>query len=388
MAAVHRTDAVFVGGGVIGLSAAWSAARRGIAVTVVDPAPGHGASWVAAGMLAPVSEAEFGEEPLTRLLIAGAARWPSFATELEDASGDEVGYRRCGTVMVAADASDRAVVDELVGYRRRLGLEATALTASACRALVPSLAPQIRGGAEIPGDHQVDNRRLVAALLTACRRAGVSFLPRRVTSIVTAADGSADGVELDDRSTVPAGAVVVVAGSETGLVGGVAPGVLPPVRPVKGHVVRLQGPADRPLLERTVRGLVHGRPCYLVPRHDGSVVVGATSEERGFDRSVQAGAVHALLDDARTLVPGIDELELVECLAGLRPGSPDNAPVVGWTSVARLAVASGHYRNGVLLAPLTADAIAAILSSGALPAAMAGFTPARLTAGPPARAGR
>ena len=158
---------------------------------------------------------------------------------------------------------------------------------------------------------------------------------------------------------------------------GLPEGALPSVRPVKGHVVRLRGPAERPLLERTVRGLVHGRPCYLVPRRDGSLVVGATSEERGFDTSVQAGAVHALLDDARALVPGVDELELVECLAGLRPGSPDNAPFVGWTAVEGVAVATGHYRNGMLLAPITAEAVAALLCGEPVPAPMAAFPPSR-----------
>jgi glycine oxidase len=136
---------------------------------------------------------------------------------------------------------------------------------------------------------------------------------------------------------------------------------------VKGHILRLQGSAERPLLERTIRGIVHGRSCYLVPRSDGSVVVGATVEERGFDHQVQAGAVHDLLDDARTLVPGIDELELLECGVGLRPGSASNSPFVGWTGVPGLAVAAGHFRNGILLAPLTAEAVVGLLTDGRVP---------------------
>jgi glycine oxidase len=381
-----EADAIFVGGGAIGLSGAWQASRQGLRVTVVDPAPGRGASWVAAGMLAPVTEAGFGEEPLVRLLVAGADRWAAFAADLTEAGGADVGYRPCGTVVVAVDGSDRAVVDAFLAFRQALGLRAARLSASECRRLVPALAPGVRGGAEVPGDHQVDNRLLLAALLAACERSGVTMVREAAEAVAVGPGGAAVGVRVAGGRVLSAGAVVVAAGAESGLLTGVPEGVLPPVRPVKGHVVRLRGPVDRPLLSQTVRGLVHGRPCYLVPRRDGSVVVGATSEERGFDRSVQAGAVHALLDDARTLVPGVDELELVECLAGLRPGSPDNAPFVGWTSVPRLAVATGHYRNGILLAPITAEAVASLLAGGRVPEPLAAFGPSRAglgTAGAP-----
>lgn len=386
-----EADVIFVGGGVIGLSGAWQAARHGLRVTVVDPAPGRGASWVAAGMLAPVTEAGFGEERLSRLLVAGAGRWADFAADLVDASGTDVGYRPCGTVMVAVDGSDRAVVDELLAFQQALGLDVARLSASECRQLVPALAPGVRGGALASHDHQVDNRRLLAALLAAGERSGVTMVREPVGAVALGPDGTATGVRLAGGRVLAAGAVVVAAGAESGRLAGVPEGALPPVRPVKGHVVRLRGPADRPLLWQTVRGLVHGRPCYLVPRLDGSLVVGATSEERGFDRTVQAGAVHALLDDARALVPGIDELELVECLAGLRPGSPDNAPFVGWTSVGRLAVAAGHYRNGILLAPITAEALASLLRGGTVPEPLATFGPSRAgpgSAGTPVAVGR
>jgi len=364
-------DAIVIGGGVIGLSCAWKASLQGVQVTVVDPNPGRGASWVAAGMLAPVTEATFGEEQLTRLLVAAAEHWPAFAAEL----GGDVGYRRCGTVVVAVDASDRAVVDQLLGFQHALGLSAERLSPSECRRLVPALAPGVRGGAHVPGDHQVDNRRLLGALLDACREAGVTFVDRLAVSVELGLDKEATGVALDDGRRLDAGAVVVAAGAHSACLEGLPDGTLPYVRPVKGHVVRLRG--DEPVIDRTVRGLVHGRPCYLVPRQDGSLVVGATAEERGFDATVQAGAVHALLDDARSLVPGVDELALEECQSGLRPGSVDNGPYVGWTSVPRLAVASGHYRNGMLLAPMTALAVAALLTEGDLPATLAAFSPQR-----------
>lgn len=374
--ALGSLDALFVGGGVIGLSSAWEAAQRGIRVAVVDPAPGHGASWVAAGMLAPVSETTFGEEDLVRVLLGSAQRWPTFAARLEEATGLGTGFRDSGTLAVALDASDRAVVDQLVGFQTELGLAARRVSASECRALEPALAPGIRGGAELPADHQVDNRKLVAALLAACAAAGVPVIEARVHALRTDATGAVRGVALESGRTLDARAVVVTAGAQTPMIAGVPDGSLPPVRPVKGHVVRLRVRGPDPVLGRTVRGLVRGRMCYLVPRADGSVVIGATSEERGYDTTVQAGAVHALLDDARALVPAVDEWELTECIAGLRPGSPDNGPWVGPTSVEGLVVATGHYRNGILLTPITAEAVATYLESGSVPAPLDAFTPA------------
>jgi glycine oxidase len=213
----------------------------------------------------------------------------------------------------------------------------------------------------------------------ACRRAGVAFVEDRAVGANVNA-GRVVGVELSAGGTVAAGAVVLCAGFESGALGGVTPDALPPVRPVKGQIIRLRVPDDpgsAPRLQRTVRALVHGRSCYLVPRDDGSLVVGATVEERGVDTSVRAGPVLELLEDAREVVPGIDELELVECSAGLRPGSPDNAPIVGWTSSAGLMVATGHYRNGILQAPLTADVVASLLCGQPAPGVMAPFGPER-----------
>ncbi len=370
-------DAVVVGGGVIGLTAAWRSAQAGLSVTVIDPLPGHGASWAAAGMLAPVTEAHYGEEPLVRLNIAAAERWPTFAHELESNSGVPVGYLQHGTLVVAADASDRAAIDEVLEFQQSLGLRARRLSAPACRTLEPSLAPGIRGGVDVPGDHQVDNRQLIAALLTACRQAGVSMITDRADRVVCAPGGRAEGVELRDGGIVRTASVVIAAGCWSNQLGGLPVGTLPSVRPVKGLTLRVAGRAGIPLLRRTVRGLVHGRTCYLVPRDDGSAVVGATVEEKGFDDTVEVGAVHALLRDARTIVPGLDEYELVETTTGLRPGSPDNAPAIGWTNVAGVLVATGHYRNGILLAPLTADTVAALLTGGTAPDAVVPFGPER-----------
>jgi glycine oxidase len=354
MARVH-----VVGGGVIGLSCAWTLSRNGHEVTVVTPTPGRdGAAWVAAGMLAPVTEAQFGESALTALFLEGSRLWPAFASALEAAAGQAIGYDTSGTVTVALDASDRASLDDLLAYQHALGLSAHRRSASECRRLVPALSPALRGGVEVPGDHQVDNRALLAALVEACRNGGVDFVEAAVAALAVGPE-----LVLADGSRLSPDHVVLAAGIGLPTISGLARAGLPEVRPVKGHILRL-GPArdDRtPLLPRTVRGLVHGRSVYLVPRLDGSVVVGATVEERGLDRTVQAGAVHELLCDARAIVPGVDELELLEAATGLRPATADNTPRIGWTGLDGVAVATGHYRSGILLAPLTAAAIVDLL---------------------------
>ena len=352
-----------VGGGVIGLACAWELSRNGHDVTLVAPGPvpgRDGASWVAAGMLAPVTEAQFGESALTRLLMEGAACWPAFAAALEGATGLDVGYNTTGTVTVALDASDRASLDDLLAYQHALGLEAHRRSASECRALVPALSPALRGGIEVPGDHQVDNRALLAALVEACRGRGVTFVEGTVAALAAGPE-----VVLADGRRLRPDHVVLAAGTGLPAIDGLAGAGLPCLRPVKGHILRL-GPADgatpsAPFLDRTVRGLVHGRSVYVVPRRDGSVVVGATVEERGTDTAVRVGAVHELLCDARAIVPGVDELELVEAATGLRPATPDNMPRIGWTEIDGVVAAVGHYRNGVLLAPLTATAVADLI---------------------------
>ncbi len=363
-----------VGGGVIGLACAWELSRNGHEVTVVAPAPGRdGASWVAAGMLAPVTEAQFGESALTALLLEGARRWPGFAAALEAASGQSIGYDTTGTLTVALDASDRASVDDLLAYQHALGLDATRRSATECRRLVPALSPSLRGGIDVPGDHQVDNRALLAALVEACRAAGVAFVTGTVTAVATGPE-----LVLADGRRLQPDHVVLAAGVGLPDIAGLTGAATPEVRPVKGHILRLAPPpgAAAPLLGRTVRGLVHGHSVYLVPRRDGSLVVGATVEERGTDTTVQAGAVHELLCDARAIVPGIDELELREAAAGLRPGTPDNTPRIGWTGIDDVAVATGHYRNGILLAPLTAAAVVDLLAGRPVTPLIEALTPA------------
>ncbi|ROQ31807.1 glycine oxidase [Streptomyces sp. PanSC19] len=376
---VLATDVLVVGGGIIGLVTAWRAAQRGLRTAVVDPDPGGGAARVAAGMLAAVTELHYGEETLLGLNLASAARYPAFVAELEEAAGHDVGYRACGTLAVALDADDRAHMRELHALQTRCGLVSEWLSGRECRRLEPMLAPGVRGGLRVDGDHQVDPRRLAAALLRACERAGVLF-HRTLVERLTVVRDRARGAVLADGRELTADQVVLAAGSLSGRLAGVPEEVLPPVRPVKGQVLRLWvPPAYAPFLSRTVRAVVRGSHVYLVPRENGELVVGATSEELGWDTTVTAGGVYELLRDAHELVPGITELPLTETRAGLRPGSPDNAPLLGPTDLPGLHLATGHYRNGVLLTPVTGDAMAEALTTGTLPDEARPFTPRRLS---------
>jgi glycine oxidase len=305
-------------------------------------------------MLAPVTEVHYGEVPLLGLNLESARRWPAFVDELETASGVPIGYRREGTLVVAVHDDDRRALDALVQFQRQLDLPVEPQASAACRALEPSLSPRVRAGALVPGDRQVEPRALVAALLTACAHAGVEM--RREAAISVEAGPS---VGLRSGARLDSDAVVVAAGCRSAQL------VDLPVRPVKGQIVRLHGDVAS-LLTRTVRGLADGVSIYLVPRADGQLVVGATVEERGFDDTVTAGAVHELLTAATQLVPGVAELELAETRAGLRPGTPDNAPILGPVpDRAGVVAATGHFRNGILLTPVTADIVADIVTTGA-----------------------
>lgn len=367
------TDVVVVGAGVIGLACAWRLAQRAQRVTLFDPTPGRGASWAAAGMLAPVTEAHYGEEALVRFNLSSATAWPAFAAELEEVSGAEVGYRPCGTMAVAADAADMAALEELYRFQRSLELPAELLRPGACREFEPLLAPTVRGGLLANGDHQVDNRLLVRALELAAGRAGVVMSTARVTGLVMK-DLRVVGVHLDGGTQVSSENVLLAAGcwSAQGL--GLPAGVVPPVRPVKGVILRLRG---SPILARNLRAMVKGASIYLVPRSDGRVALGATVEEQGFDTTVRAGSVADLLADARAVLPALDELELVETHAGLRPGTPDNVPILGRSALEGLVIATGHFRNGVLLTPATADAITQVVCDATAPEAIAAFSPRR-----------
>ena len=365
-------DVIVVGGGVIGLSIAWKASERGLSVTVVEESPGRGASWAAAGMLAPVTEVHPGEEHVLGLGVASLALYPDFVARLEELTGLSTGYREGGTLMAAATGDDYAALQDVALVQERLGLEVERLKRKDARALEPALTPGLRAAWFAAGDHHIDNRALVEAVTEACKRSGVELVADTVAEVIVSRT-RAMGVRLASGAVLDAGALVVAAGAWSGALPGIPDEYRPPVRPVKGQLLYLRGAADEQLLTHNVRGL----DVYIVPRRDGRIVVGATVEERGFDMTVTAGAVYELLRDAFELVPGLSELELVECVAGLRPGSPDNAPMIGATGLDGLFVATGHYRNGILLTPLTAEAMAELLVSGTPPETIEPASPLR-----------
>lgn len=346
MVGVSGEQVAVVGGGVIGLSVAWRLAGRGGRVVLVDPAPASGASWVAGGMLAPVTETWPGEEAGLALGMAAVRRWPAFAEELGGGLVSEA-----GTLVVAVDGADRGRLDLLAAHLRALGRHAEPLTAREVRAAEPGVSPSVRSGLSVPGDLAVDNRRLLAALLAACRCRGVRFLREQAVSVAPGA------VELEE-STVECEVAVLAAGAWSARLHPKLAGV---VRPVKGEILRLRARrGSLPPPRHTVRALVESRPLYLVPRPGGDLVVGATEYEAGYDTEVTVSGVADLLADARRVWPSLGDYALVESAAGLRAGSVDNRPVVDWLEPGVLA-ATGHHRNGLLLAPVTADRVLDLL---------------------------
>ncbi|MGW4369658.1 glycine oxidase ThiO [Nocardia takedensis] len=339
-----RTLAV-VGGGAIGLALAWRAADAGWSVTLFDPAVASGASWVAGGMLAPLSEGWPGEDGVLAFGAASLRRWPEFAARLDAVTGTSVfvADQTLTAALDGADAADLRTVADWIGER---GHEMTLLDRAGVRALEPALARTVRAGLLAPTEPAVDNRLLLAALRTACAHAGVRVRAERVE-------------DLD----LPFDRIVLAAGAASARL---APEL--PVRPVKGEILRLRHrPGAVPAPTRVIRARVHGRPVYLVPRADG-LVVGATQYEAGFDTAVTVGGVRDLIADAETVLPGISEYELAEASAGSRPGTPDNLPLVG-ALTERVLVATGHGRNGMLTLPLTVDAILGLLADRPVPEA-------------------
>jgi glycine oxidase len=373
MSAEQRADVIVVGAGIIGLAVAWRARERGLSVTVLERGrAAEGAAHVAAGMLAPVAEVEFGGagRTLLELGLASSRLWAGFASELEEVSGAPVPLGGSETLFVARDQDEAAELERQLEFRRSLGLEVTRLRATEAREREPALAPTIRMALVLGGERTVDPRLALSALRVACERSGVRVREGAAVAGIEIDPGArrrpdrarVSGVRLRDGEVLAADAVVLAAGAwASELVGaGAEDGARPLVRPVKGQILRLRDPAGPGLL----RGVVRFAGGYLVPRGDGRYALGATVEDRGYDGSPTAGAVHGLLCDARELVPGIDELEIEELCVGFRPGTPDNLPLLGAGAVSGLLWAGGHYRNGVLLTPVTAELVAGLLAPG------------------------
>ncbi len=344
-----------VGGGVIGLSVAWRLAESGYPVVLIDPSPTRGASWVAGGMLAPVTESWPGEEDVLALGTESLTRWPRFAQDLLP-FGDP-GLRTEGTLALALDSADVGTLEVLADHLGTLGRAVERLTGRQVRTLEPTIGPRVRSGLSVPGDLAVDNRNLLLALRQAATQAGVEFVAERATAVRPGM------VELGESFMDCSVAVIAAGAWSTGL----HPALESVTRPVKGEILRLRTRhGTLPLPTRTIRAHVESRPVYLVPRADGELVLGATQHEVGYDEDVTVGGVRDLLSDAEQVLPGVAEYALTECAAGLRAGSKDNLPLIGWLEPGVLA-ATGHHRNGLLLAPATASAVLDILRTGAAP---------------------
>jgi glycine oxidase len=324
-------------------------------------------------MLAPVTEASFGEERLLALNLEAARSYPAFVAELESEVGTVTGYRPSGTLAVALDRDDAELLRQLYEFHLSLDLDVEWLSGSDCRSLEPGLAPGVVGGVRSSTDHQVSPRVLAAVLIEAIGRAGGELRSDAPVAALRTSSDRVTGVTLASGVELSAEQVVVAAGWRSAEIGGIPADERVPVRPVKGQIVRLRGNPNAPVANRVVRT----PEVYIVPRADGRVVVGATVEERGADTTVTAGGVLELLRSAYEALPGITELDLIEATAGLRPAAPDNAPIIGPGSFAGLFWATAHWRNGILLAPSTADAIARQLAGETLPELFAPFSPLR-----------
>lgn len=367
---------VVIGAGVMGAGVAWRCAARGARVTLLDrPRTGHEASWAAAGMLAPYSEVEFYEDDLLALGEESQQLWPAFAEALETASGHDIGYDRSGSLVVAVDRDESEAIARLYAYQHARGLPVERLSGDACREREPLLAPRVHSGVWSPDDHQVDAQRLVEALRAAAVSAGAELRQTAPVATVHVEAGAAIGVSLDDGTRIAASHVVIAAGAWAKSLDGLQRADRPRVRPVKGQMLAL---TRDPSL--TLTHVIRAPRVYIVPKSD-RWVVGATSEDRGFDGRVTAGGVWELLDAVYEVVPAGMELELASTWTGFRPASRDNGPLLGVSPrIAGLAYCNGHYRNGIQQTPVSVNAVAASLFGDPVSAAVRAFTPARFDA--------
>ena len=360
---------IIVGAGICGLGIGWELVKAGHPVTVLDRGEaGGGATWAAAGMLAPQVEAEPGEEELLELLLEARALWSDYAQALAGASGIDVGYRTEGTMVVALDRDDAEHLRFQYDFQCRLGLQTAWLSGYAAREREPHLSRSVTAAIHSPLDHQVDNRRVAEALRVAFLGAGGDLREQTPVREIRIDGGRARGVVLDDQE-LRDDTVVIAAGAWSRDLPGLPDHVRPPVRPVKGQMLALQMDPAAPLIDH----VVWGPDIYLVPRSDGRLICGATVEEMGFDTTLTGGGLFDVLRHTWEVLPGIYDLPFVESWAGLRPTSRDDAPILGESGVAGLVFATGHHRNGILLGPLTARSVAELVLTGATPAAIRGF---------------
>ena len=356
---------LIIGGGVIGLGIGWQLAKSGASVTIYEQAAaGRAASWAAAGMLAPLAEAHTEEPELLKLGCRSLALYPQWVSELEADAEMSIGYRVEGTLIVGLEPDDTHQLRHLYTSQQDLGLDVEWLTGREARETEPALSPRVTAAIRCESDHQVDNRLMVKALGRAYQKYGGVLCENTTVEKIVIESGGVTGVQTKENLQA-ADVVILAAGCWSAQIEGLSDVILPPVRPVKGQMLALQMEEGITLKNviRTVRAR-YPTSVYLVPRTDGRLIVGATSEEMGFDTRLTAGGVFELLRGAWEAVPGVYELPLLETWTGLRPGSRDNAPILGETPIENLIYATGHYRNGILLTPITAYEISKLILTG------------------------
>lgn len=365
-----KRHVVIVGGGVMGCASAWQLARKGVDVTVLERSvPGAEASSAAAGILG--AQAEMHDAgPMTTLALLARGRYPRWEKALRQVTGIDIGYRKSGLMRVGFDRKSVAALAKGVLWQRQQGLAVERLDARLAHTFEPELAPGVVGGVRFPEDARLDPRLLLPALHGAALAAGARFTSGAYVRRVVVEGGRAVGVSMDDGNDVRGSDVVIAAGSWTSLIDGVRlrAGA---VRPARGQIVELSAPA--PLLKH----VVFGPRCYLVPRDDGRTLVGSTLEFVGYRREVTAQAVRDLLDAAIELVPNLGAASLTDSWSSFRPWTPDELPLIGSPGIEHLWLASGHYRNGILLAPITAEIVTALVLGQRPPMALDAFDPRR-----------
>ena len=360
----HKKIAI-IGGGVIGLGIGWQLAKAGATVTIYDRSKsGRAASWAAAGMLAPLAEAHSEEPGLLKLGCQSLEHYSQWVTELEADAQMSVGYRMEGTLIVGLEPDDTHQLHHLYEAQQNLQLNVNWLPGREARDIESALSPRVTAAIHCNSDYQVDNRLMVTTLQRAYQKRGGVLRENSSVESIVIENGSAIGVQTQDgfQNT---DVVILSAGCWSAQMEGIPEAIIPPVRPVKGQMLALrmeEGIAINSVI-RTVRARA-STSVYLVPRTDGRLIVGATSEEMGFDTRLTAGGLFELLRGAWETVPGIYELPVLETWTGLRPGSRDNAPILGKTPIENLIYATGHYRNGILLTPITAYEIAKLVLTG------------------------
>jgi glycine oxidase len=361
-------EVAVVGAGVIGLAIAWRLARRGVSVAVFDRASaGSGASLAATGMLAAAAEHEPGEPELLALALESQRLWPEFGRELEASSGIDIDFRESGTLVVALGRDEVERLRFRHDLHKRCDLATRWLTGPQVRDMEPGLRPAVAAGLFCPDDHQVDPRRVMTALRHAAQASGVALFEHCAVEALERVGGRVCGVETA-AGRCRAGTVVLAAGAWTA--GHLVPdGLVVPVRPLKGQALALTATAET----GTLSHIVWTEQVHMAAKGDGRLIVGATVEERGFDPAITAGGLYALLEGARRAFPAIEEMAVESIWTGFRPSSIDDAPILGATGIDGLVIATGHHRNGYLLAPVTAAAIQGLIAGGPVPAVAQAF---------------